>query len=149
MGKKMTSEAAARIQSAEAKQSDGKVEKGGFATRAQRAAAKNKKQNPNNSGKNMSKLISPALIVVGLFFLLLAYVSWDDVEAEIGLHAYTMPQWWQFWIPHSFNAVIVPDYAITYIVTGTAALTAGTTLTIQETRKTHKHTATTQTLNEK
>lgn len=43
MGKKMTSEAAARIQSAEAKKSGGKVEKGSFTTRAQRAAAKTKK----------------------------------------------------------------------------------------------------------
>ncbi|MFH2111196.1 MAG: hypothetical protein ABIJ47_08065 [Candidatus Bathyarchaeota archaeon] len=43
MGKKMTSEAAARIQSAEAKKGDGKVEKGSFAARAQSAADKNKK----------------------------------------------------------------------------------------------------------
>ena len=37
----MDKEAAARIQSAEAKKNDGKVEKGGFAPRAQRAADKN------------------------------------------------------------------------------------------------------------
>ncbi len=43
MGKKMTPEAAARIQSAKAKQSGGKVEKDSFAARAQSAAAKNKK----------------------------------------------------------------------------------------------------------
>lgn len=36
----MTPAAAARIQSAEAKANGGKVEKGGFAARAQRAAAK-------------------------------------------------------------------------------------------------------------
>lgn len=42
-GKKnpMTTEAAARIQSAEAKQSGGGVQSGGFASRAQSAAAKN------------------------------------------------------------------------------------------------------------
>jgi len=39
---KMTPEAAARIQSDEAKAKNGKVEKGGFAARAQRAAEKNK-----------------------------------------------------------------------------------------------------------
>ena len=38
---KMDKEAAARIQSAEAKKNDGKVEKGGFAARAQSAADKN------------------------------------------------------------------------------------------------------------
>lgn len=38
---KMTSKAAARIQSASAKSSGGKVSKGSFASRAQRAAAKN------------------------------------------------------------------------------------------------------------
>jgi len=43
MGKKMTSEAAARIQSAEAKKSGGNVEKGSFAAKAQSAAAKSKK----------------------------------------------------------------------------------------------------------
>ena len=37
----MDKEAAARIQSAEAKKNDGKVEKGGFAARAQSAADKN------------------------------------------------------------------------------------------------------------
>lgn len=37
----MTSDAAARIQSAEAKANDGKVEKGSFASRAQSAAANN------------------------------------------------------------------------------------------------------------
>ena len=37
----MTPDAAARIQSKEAKKNDGKVEEGGFASRAQRAAAKN------------------------------------------------------------------------------------------------------------
>ena len=38
---KMDKDAAARIQSAEAKKNDGKVEKGGFAARAQSAADKN------------------------------------------------------------------------------------------------------------
>ena len=37
----MTPDAAARIQSSEARENDGKVEKGGFAARAQRGAAKN------------------------------------------------------------------------------------------------------------
>ena len=37
----MTEEAAARIQSAEAKQNNGKVAKGGFAARSQAAAARN------------------------------------------------------------------------------------------------------------
>ena len=37
----MTTDAAARIQSSEAKKNDGKVEKGSFPARAQRAAAKN------------------------------------------------------------------------------------------------------------
>ena len=40
---KMTPKAAARIQSAQAKKSGGKVSKNSFAARAQRAAAKNKK----------------------------------------------------------------------------------------------------------
>lgn len=43
MDKKMTPEAAARIHSAEAKKSGGKVEEGSFTARAQRAAAKTKK----------------------------------------------------------------------------------------------------------
>ncbi|MBE1275502.1 hypothetical protein [Enterovibrio baiacu] len=42
--KPMTPEAAARIQGAEAKQNGGKVNKGGFAPRAQRAADKAKNQ---------------------------------------------------------------------------------------------------------
>ena len=37
----MTTDAAARIQSSEAKKNDGKVEKGSFPATAQRAAAKN------------------------------------------------------------------------------------------------------------
>ena len=37
----MTTDAAARIQSSEAKKNDGKVEKGSFPARAQRGAAKN------------------------------------------------------------------------------------------------------------
>lgn len=41
----MTPEAAARIQSAEARKQDGKVESGGFAGRAQSAAAKNQSKN--------------------------------------------------------------------------------------------------------
>ncbi|WP_281544945.1 hypothetical protein [Grimontia sp. SpTr1] len=41
----VTTEAAARIQSAEAKQNGGKVEKGGFAARMQRAADKARNQN--------------------------------------------------------------------------------------------------------
>jgi hypothetical protein len=40
-GKPMTGEAASRIQSAEARGHEGQTEKGGFATRAQSAAAKN------------------------------------------------------------------------------------------------------------
>lgn len=40
----MTTEAAARIQSHEAKNNGGKVEKGSFVGRAQRAAANNQKQ---------------------------------------------------------------------------------------------------------
>ncbi|MBY7780623.1 hypothetical protein KW437_02115 [Vibrio fluvialis] len=40
----MTPEAAARIQSHEAKNNGGKVEKGSFVGRAQRAAANNQKQ---------------------------------------------------------------------------------------------------------
>ena len=41
----MTKDAAARIQSAEAKENDGKVVKGGFAARAQAAAARNENAN--------------------------------------------------------------------------------------------------------
>ncbi len=40
----MTPEAAARIQSNQAKQNDGQVSKGSFAARAQRAATNNQKQ---------------------------------------------------------------------------------------------------------
>jgi len=43
MGKKMSSKAASRIQSASAKKSGGKTSKGSFPARAQKAAAKNKK----------------------------------------------------------------------------------------------------------
>ncbi len=39
----MTTKAAARIQGAEARQNGGQVNKGGFAPRAQRGAAKNKR----------------------------------------------------------------------------------------------------------
>ncbi|WP_084644912.1 hypothetical protein [Oceanobacter kriegii] len=42
--KRMTPEAAARIQSAEAKRNGGKVKKGSFASKAQKAAAKNVSQ---------------------------------------------------------------------------------------------------------
>lgn len=42
--KKMTSKAASRIQSSTAKKSGGKVTKGSFAARAQRAALKSKKK---------------------------------------------------------------------------------------------------------
>lgn len=42
--KKMTSKAAARIQSSTAKKSGGKVAKGSFAARAQRAASKSKRK---------------------------------------------------------------------------------------------------------
>ena len=42
--KKMDKNAAARIQSAEAKKNGGMVSKGSFASRAQRAAAKNEKE---------------------------------------------------------------------------------------------------------
>lgn len=41
VGTPMTQEAASRIQSAEARQGGGGAEKGGFASRAQAAAAKN------------------------------------------------------------------------------------------------------------
>ncbi len=41
----VTTEAAARVQSAEAKQNGGKVEKGGFVARMQRAADKTRSQN--------------------------------------------------------------------------------------------------------
>ncbi len=41
--KAMTQKAASRIQSSQAKQNGGKVPKGSFASRAQRAAARNKK----------------------------------------------------------------------------------------------------------
>ena len=86
----------------------------------------------------MSKLLGPVLIVVGLFFLLLAFVSWDDVRAPgIGIGINTEPLWWQFWIPHNFDAVILPEYAIAYLVMGTAALTAGTTLMIQQVEDHH------------
>ena len=43
-GNRMTSKAAARIQAADAKRGGGKVAKGDFAPRAQRAAAKNTKK---------------------------------------------------------------------------------------------------------
>lgn len=42
--KKMTSKAASRIQSATAKKSGGKVTKGSFTARVQRAASKSKKK---------------------------------------------------------------------------------------------------------
>jgi uncharacterized membrane protein YidH (DUF202 family) len=96
-----------------------------------------------------AKLVGPVLILAGLLFLSLAYLSWNDVEAEIGIRVYNLPQWWQFWIPHSYDAVTIPEYTITHIIVGTAALTAGTILTVQERRKNHKYTATTQTLKEK
>ena len=41
IGRKMTRRSAARIQSSSAKKGGGKVSKGGFAARAQRAAARN------------------------------------------------------------------------------------------------------------
>ena len=53
--KKMTPEAASRVQSSTAKKSDGKVEKGSFASRAQSSGAKNetaKKQSGSNSGSS-------------------------------------------------------------------------------------------------
>jgi hypothetical protein len=77
------------------------------------------------------KLAGPILIVVGLLFLLLAYLSWDDVGADTYIRVYNLPQWWQFWIPHRYDAVTIPEYTITHIIIGTAALTAGTILTIQ------------------
>ena len=43
LGKKMTINAASRIQSVSAKKSGGKVSKGSFAARASKAAARNKK----------------------------------------------------------------------------------------------------------
>lgn len=96
-----------------------------------------------------TKLVGPVLVLAGLLFLSLAYVSWDDVGTEFGIGVCSEPLWWQFWIPHSYDKVTVPEYAITYIIIGTAALTAGTILTIQERRKTYRYTATTQTLKEK
>ena len=97
----------------------------------------------------MSKLLGPVLIVVGLLFLLLAYVSWDDVRVGISGEAKSMPRWWTFWIPHSYNVVTLPEYAITYLVIGTMALTAGTILSVQEIRKNHKYAAANQTLKER
>ncbi|MFH2111195.1 MAG: hypothetical protein ABIJ47_08060 [Candidatus Bathyarchaeota archaeon] len=95
-----------------------------------------------------TKLVGPALILTGLLFLTSAYLSLDDVGAETYLRVYNELQWWQFWIPHSYDAHTIPEYTITNLIIGTATLTAGTILTIQERRKTHKCTATTQTLKE-
>ncbi len=77
------------------------------------------------------------LIVVGLFFLLLAYVSWDDARMEFGFHAESSPLWWQFWIPHSYDVVIVTEYALAYMIISTTTLTAGIIITVQEKLKNH------------
>jgi hypothetical protein len=79
----------------------------------------------------MSKLTGPALIVVGLLFLLFAYVSWDDAATEFGIGVHSTNPWWLFWRPNSYNVVTVPEFAIAYAILGTASLAAGTTLTIQ------------------
>ena len=53
--KKMTPEAASRIQSSEAKKGGGKVEKGSFTSRAQSSGTKNqnsKQSSGSNSGSN-------------------------------------------------------------------------------------------------
>ncbi|CAM3474340.1 hypothetical protein [Parendozoicomonas haliclonae] len=57
MNKPMTKAAAARIQSAAAKQNGGQVEKGSFAARAMAAAAQNQtgNSNPNWPSKNPGK----------------------------------------------------------------------------------------------
>jgi len=82
-----------------------------------------------------TKLVCPALIVVGLLFLTSAYLSMDDAETGTRIGVINELQWWQFWVPHSYDIIPIPDYAITYLIIGTATLTTGTILTIQERRK--------------
>lgn len=53
--KKMTPDAASRIQSSTAKQNNGKVEKGGFASRAQSSGAKNENSKQSSNSKNNNK----------------------------------------------------------------------------------------------
>jgi len=53
--KKMTPDAASRIQSSTAKQNSGKVEKGSFASRAQSSGAKNESLKPSSKSQTNNK----------------------------------------------------------------------------------------------
>ena len=54
-GNGMTGKAASRIQSGGANRGGGKVPKGSFASRAQRAAAKNKSRNPVSGNHTLKR----------------------------------------------------------------------------------------------
>ena len=75
--------------------------------------------------------LGPILILIGVIFLGSANYTVQSVDTEVGIKVFNEIQWWQFWIPRSYQIIQVPDYTLNHLIIGTASLTTGIITTIK------------------